>query len=346
MARDASSLERGTPFGHTLPAMMDSGHMTPMGNTLGSTPDSELTGLGQGQGKANPATPTFPDRSCSPKRKAAEKMFKVILTEALSVGVPFADLLTEVLLVSGHQDKVLSDSVISAAMLSQMYDHPPERSDTPASEDEGGGCSQMCNWSQNVISGVSSTQEKEQSQTLWRLFPDIQSIREVMAQNPKVFLTNHLFTQSWTVVFFVCAIWYFVNIIFFAVLLYLGGDDAVIGLPDDVDATRFVDAFHLSVHTFSTIGYGSLQPNTLWAHIVVSFVGFWSVVYASILGGAIFMKLIRPDPRVKFSRNICIKQKEEGCPWELHFRSVQPSGQWHSLPRAKAWVCSTLTVCY
>ena len=77
------------------------------------------------------------------------------------------------------------------------------------------------------------------------------------------------------------------------------------------------------------LGYGNLTPNTLWAHIVVAFVGFWSVCYASVLGGAIFMKLIRPDPRVKFSRNMVVSQKDVGCPWELSFRSVQPSG--HSM---------------
>lgn len=46
------------------------------------------------------------------------------------------------------------------------------------------------------------------------------------------------------------------------------------------------------------------QPCALHPAPPQAFEGFWSVAFASIMGGGIFMKLIRPDPRVKFSKNM------------------------------------------
>lgn len=63
---------------------------------------------------------------------------------------------------------------------------------------------------------------------------------------------------------------YFVTICIFAVLLYLCGEEGLDGLPDTREGKRlFEDAFYLSVQSFSTIGYGGLQPKNTGAHLII-----------------------------------------------------------------------------
>ena len=71
----------------------------------------------------------------------------------------------------------------------------------------------------------------------------------------------------------------------------------------------FLKAFQLSVQTFTTIGYGSIQPATSYTHIIVAFEGFMSLVFASIVGGGIFLKLIKPVPRIAFSDYMVVFQR-------------------------------------
>lgn len=51
----------------------------------------------------------------------------------------------------------------------------------------------------------------------------------------------------------------------FAALYYLGGDCIQGARPGS-----FEDVFFFSIHTLATIGYGSMSPATLYAHVVVT----------------------------------------------------------------------------
>ena len=53
----------------------------------------------------------------------------------------------------------------------------------------------------------------------------------------------------------------------------------------------FEEALWLSVHTFSTVGYGSIYPVCLGGHFFVVFESFVSLLITATMGGAIFFEV-------------------------------------------------------
>ena len=66
------------------------------------------------------------------------------------------------------------------------------------------------------------------------------------------------------------------------------------------------DAFCFSVQSLSTIGYGVLHPNGLYANILVTIEAFVGLLYGAILTGCFFAKISRPSPQFLFSDQILL----------------------------------------
>ena len=60
-----------------------------------------------------------------------------------------------------------------------------------------------------------------------------------------------------------------------------------------------------SVQSLSTIGYGVLSPNGLYANILVTIEAFVGLLYGAILTSC-FAKISRPAPQILFSQQILI----------------------------------------
>jgi inward rectifier potassium channel len=93
----------------------------------------------------------------------------------------------------------------------------------------------------------------------------------------------------------------------------LGGDVVANARPGS-----FLDAFFFSVQTFSTIGYGSLGPSSLYADILVTIESFIGLVSVAIGTGLIFAKFARPSARIAYS-NVAVIHEHNGVP-TLQFR--------------------------
>lgn len=71
---------------------------------------------------------------------------------------------------------------------------------------------------------------------------------------------------------------------------------------------KFWECFFFSVHTFSTVGYGSISPQSPWVHgatVVETFVGITSV---ALMTGMFFSKFSRPSARFLFSDKLLMTQ--------------------------------------
>jgi len=126
-------------------------------------------------------------------------------------------------------------------------------------------------------------------------------------------LYHFVLLASWPVFLSSAAVVYVVLNIVFA-LLFLAGGDCFNG----TDGGSFVEALSMSVHTFTTIGYGELRPTTAYAHAVVMLEGLVGIIAAAILAGICFAKVSRPEARVEFS-NVAVVQRRNGRPC-LSFR--------------------------
>ncbi|MBL4634161.1 MAG: low temperature requirement protein A [Kofleriaceae bacterium] len=68
----------------------------------------------------------------------------------------------------------------------------------------------------------------------------------------------------------------------------------------------FGDAFSFSVQTMSTIGYGTLSPETTYANILVTCQAIFGISFTAMATGLIFAKVSRPASSILFSNPILV----------------------------------------
>ena len=76
------------------------------------------------------------------------------------------------------------------------------------------------------------------------------------------------------------------------------------------------EAFAFSLHSFTTLGYGSVFPHAscVGAQLVV-LLEFWVGIFVvGISTAVIFSKFLRPSPIVSFSKNCLISEDADGTP--------------------------------
>lgn len=86
----------------------------------------------------------------------------------------------------------------------------------------------------------------------------------------------------------------------------------------------FEDAFYFSVQTLATIGYGTMAPQTRFAHIVVVAEALTGILSVALVTGATFAKFARPTARVLFAKKAVVFSRD-GVP-HLMFRMANWRG--------------------
>jgi inward rectifier potassium channel len=113
-------------------------------------------------------------------------------------------------------------------------------------------------------------------------------------------LYHRILDLSWALYFGAIAVGFVaVNTVFAA--LYLAQPGSISGS----DGT-FRAAFFFSVQTVATIGYGTMAPATLYAHILVTCEALAGLLGFALVTGATFSKFSRPRARVLFSNKIAV----------------------------------------
>ncbi len=118
----------------------------------------------------------------------------------------------------------------------------------------------------------------------------------------------HLMEGGWFRVFATLTVLFLVSNVAFAVLYLLE--------PWSVDNVRpdsFMDAFSFSVQTMATIGYGSMSPQTPYAHAVVIVEAAFGVLAVALATGLMFSKASRPSSSILFS-DVSVVNEREGVP--------------------------------
>ena len=115
-----------------------------------------------------------------------------------------------------------------------------------------------------------------------------------------------LLTTSWPRFFgLIATIYIAVNSLF--AVAYMVGDHPLANAHEG----SFIDMFFFSIQTMSTIGYGSLSPQTLYANILVSVEALVGLLSTAMATGLLFAKFARPSSRVLFSR-VAIMSTRDG----------------------------------
>ena len=82
--------------------------------------------------------------------------------------------------------------------------------------------------------------------------------------------------------------WHLSTVCLFAGLFMACGDDCY-NVPLD-----FEQMFALSVHTFTTVGYGSVYPTCSKGQLLVLFEEYWALIAQLVLGALVLLKVMTP----------------------------------------------------
>lgn len=115
-------------------------------------------------------------------------------------------------------------------------------------------------------------------------------------------LYSFLMQRSWRHLIALAATVYLSANVVFAALYDLGG--ACIS-----GASSFRDLFFFSVQTLSTIGYGTMAPQTTYAHSLVAVEAFSGTIFLAVTTGLMFAKFSRPTARVMWSNNAVLIER-------------------------------------
>lgn len=127
--------------------------------------------------------------------------------------------------------------------------------------------------------------------------------RRNIRRAPLADLYHYLIARSWGRLLGLLVVVYLAANVVFATLYDLGGD-CIAG------AHGFKDLFFFSVQTLSTIGYGTMSPQTTYAHVLVTFQAFSGTLFVALVTGLVFAKFSRPTARVMWSKHAVLIERD------------------------------------
>lgn len=110
-------------------------------------------------------------------------------------------------------------------------------------------------------------------------------------------LYHWLLSLSWTKFLILLNCFYLTINLLFAFAYLTTGNGIANAKPGS-----FKDVFFFSIQTLSTVGYGAMYPQTLYAQILVTIEVMVGLLLLAILTGLMFARFSRPTARVIFSR--------------------------------------------
>jgi inward rectifier potassium channel len=110
-----------------------------------------------------------------------------------------------------------------------------------------------------------------------------------------------LINLSWPQFFLVIVSGYIVVNAVFAFLYLLAGIGNIHGADASTPVSAFLSTFFLSVHTFTTVGYGTIAPNDFWTNAISAFDALTGLMGLALATGLLYGRFSRPTSKIVFS---------------------------------------------
>jgi inward rectifier potassium channel len=117
-------------------------------------------------------------------------------------------------------------------------------------------------------------------------------------------LYHFLVTSSWpALIGLIAAAFTFANLLFATGYYFDHG-------IENARTRSFADMFFFSVQTMATIGYGKMEPVTMFSNILVAIEALTGLLALALMTGLVFSKFSRPTARVRFTRFVVIGPRD------------------------------------
>lgn len=110
-----------------------------------------------------------------------------------------------------------------------------------------------------------------------------------------------LITMSWVKFCCLILITYLVINIFFATLYYLGADANFEGMETNNNFDRFLNEFFFSTQTFTTVGYGRINPVGIYSNIISSIESLTGLLSLALATGLLYGRFVKPEAKILYS---------------------------------------------
>jgi inward rectifier potassium channel len=117
---------------------------------------------------------------------------------------------------------------------------------------------------------------------------------------------------SWLKFFAFILLYYLVANIVFTMLYLVAGHDQLQGLISTTLEGRVKEIFFFSTETFTTVGYGRINPVGDGAHIIASLESLTGFLSFAFLTGLLYGRFSRPRAYIAFSENALISPYKNG----------------------------------
>ncbi|MEO6694204.1 MAG: ion channel [Ignavibacteria bacterium] len=122
---------------------------------------------------------------------------------------------------------------------------------------------------------------------------------------------NYLIFISWKKFCSLVLIAYFITNIFFTLLYLAGGIENFEGIVATNTFDKFIDVFFFSTQTFTTVGYGRINPVGIYSNIVSSIESLTGLLSLAIATGLLYGRFSRPEAKIIYSENAIISPFKE-----------------------------------
>lgn len=146
---------------------------------------------------------------------------------------------------------------------------------------------------------------------------------------------SNLLELSWTKFFAFVILFYLTANLIFTMLYLTAGLDQLQGFLATTVWGRMKEIFFFSTETFTTVGYGRINPTGDGAHIIAAMESMTGFLSFALLTGLLYGRFSRPKAYIAFSKNALISPYKEGT--GLMFRMV-PYKVNHNLTDARITV--------
>ena len=131
---------------------------------------------------------------------------------------------------------------------------------------------------------------------------------------------SKLLELSWMQFFWFVIVFYLIANIVFTMLYLVAGVHQLQGLLSHTQWGRVKELFFFSTETFTTVGYGRVNPIGDGAHIIAALESMTGFLSFALLTGLLYGRFSRPLAYIAFSQNAIISPYKEGT--GLMFRMV------------------------
>ncbi|MFK7809117.1 MAG: ion channel [Saprospiraceae bacterium] len=121
-----------------------------------------------------------------------------------------------------------------------------------------------------------------------------------------------LVESSWKQLIVTVVIYYIFINLFFALCFVGIGVESISGIEPKGFGDNLASAFYFSVQTFTTVGYGSLNPITMASNLLAGFIAFIGLLSFAIATSLIYARFSKPKAQIIFSEKAVICNYRKG----------------------------------